>query len=512
MAKPQSASRLGASEAKAQGVRLRRSGEALVRKGRLREAIDRFAAALEALPGDLPTLFHLARTADRLGMADGAIRFYEQILAQAPDQREAVVNLSHAYRSAGRGSEAVRLLQDALSRREDDPSLWHALGSAKRETADREGARVCFTRALECDPRHGGAAGSLADLDLEEGHTEDALTRYDVAVRNTDRGTRMGAQMRLSHALALLQAGRLAEGWTAYGARFAAQGAREGSAADRRLKRWTGQSLKGRPLKILAEQGVGDQLMFAACLPAVLSAPAREAGPVSLTCEPRLAPLLARSLPGVDVHATGSDDPGGAPGYWSAPLADMPARLWPERAAPLTNDPFLRIDPVEAARWRAWLDSAGPGPHIGLCWRSGRRDGLRGDQYAPFEAWIGLARRLRGTLVCVQYDAAGAEIAAMAQADLALHQPPDLDQKQDIDRATALLSVLDRVITAPTAVAYQAALAGTRTIRLLPFAWWTHLGTGRDAFAPALEDRVAPRPGLWDDTMDTLAASLANTA
>ncbi len=506
----------GQTAATAQGARLRRHGENLLRKGRLQDAIDKFAAALEALPGDLPTLFHLATTAERLGMADGAIRFYEQILDRSPDQLEVLINLSHAYREAGRAGKAIDLLQGSLARLGDDASLWHALGSARRETGDRDSARSCFTTALRHDPLHGAASGSLADLDMEEGRTEEALSRYGIAERNTPRDTKMGAQVRLSHALALLQTGDLAAGWAAYGARFKAQGAREGTAADRRLKSWTGQPLKGRPLRILAEQGLGDQLMFAATLPSVLSGAALDAGPITLTCAPRLARLLARSCPDLTVVPTDPD--ADAPmadqpqAYWRISLGNLPGLLWPERVRSLAADPFLRVDEAEGERWRGWLGTLGPGPRIGLCWRSGRQHGLRADSYAPLTEWIALARKLSATLICVQYDVREDELAAFRDAGVDLHVPPGLDQKQDIDRATALLSRLDQVVTAPTTVAYQAALAGTPTIRLLPFAWWTHLGTGRDAFAPALTDLVAEHPAAWDTVMGEAATLCHPTA
>ncbi len=490
--------RLPSPEERARG--LRREGEALVKKGRLQDAVGRFSSALEALPGDAATLFQLALTASRLGMVDGAVRFYEQILAhQGPEAADiqVLVNLGTAYRAASRTDDAVALLRTALEARNDEAPLWHALGSAVRDMGDRAAARTFFSQAVRLDPRHGAALGSLADLDLEEGDLAQALERYDAALRVTRKSAEFGAQLHLSRALALLQAGRLEDGWAAYGHRFTAQGA----AAPGGGRLWTGQPFKGRPLTILREQGIGDQIMFAGLVRQILTDAQDAPSHVTLTCEPRLVPLLARSLRCVTVTARPHKTAG--PG-WILPLGEVPARRWPARV-PDRQSPYLTPAPERRKHWASWLDGLPPGPRMGLCWRSGKRQGLRAGAYAPLEAWIRLARMARGPLICAHYEPSDDDLAAFEAGGVRLHRPPGIDQRQDIDDATTLLSCLDVVITAPTAVAYQAALSGTRTIRLLPHAWWTHLGTGADAFALMLEDIIAPHPEDWDSVFKAAA-------
>jgi len=45
--------------------------------------------------------------------------------------------------------------------------------------------------------------------------------------------------------------------------------------------------------------------------------------------------------------------------------------------------------------------------------------------------------------------------------------PAGIDQKNELDRAAALMSALSLVISAPTAVACLSAAVGTRTLKLL---------------------------------------------
>ena len=73
---------------------------------------------------------------------------------------------------------------------------------------------------------------------------------------------------------------------------------------DHGLSGWTGGSLKNKRLLVTAEQGVGDELMFASMIPDLARRAAEEGGSIVLECDPRLVPLFARSFPGVSVHAS----------------------------------------------------------------------------------------------------------------------------------------------------------------------------------------------------------------
>ena len=64
------------------------------------------------------------------------------------------------------------------------------------------------------------------------------------------------------------------------------------------LPRWSGQPLNDGRLVILGEQGIGDQIMFASCLPDV----AQEGVSATLFCEERLVDLFARSFPSLEVR------------------------------------------------------------------------------------------------------------------------------------------------------------------------------------------------------------------
>jgi ADP-heptose:LPS heptosyltransferase len=159
---------------------------------------------------------------------------------------------------------------------------------------------------------------------------------------------------------------------------------------------------------------------------------------------------------------------------------------------------YLVADPSQQAHWRKWLASQGAGPCIGLCWRSGNVSGLRALQYAPLEAWAAFVRTLPGTLVSLQYDAREDEIALLETlSGREILVPPKLDQKQDIDGAAALMSALDAVATAPTAVSWITAALGVPTFKVLYNTSWTAMGQNHEPFAPAAHCVMPEKNGDW---------------
>jgi hypothetical protein len=160
---------------------------------------------------------------------------------------------------------------------------------------------------------------------------------------------------------------------------------------------------------------------------------------------------------------------------------------------------YLRPDAAEAEHWLT-LFAGAPRPLIGLCWRSGSTGGHRAVQYAPLEAWAAFVRELPGSLVCAQYDAKDEEIAALkAISGRDILVPPAIDQKNELDRTAALLSALDAMASAPTAVSWLAAAAGIFTCKILYDTSWTSFGCTYEPFAPSALYVMPRARGDWAD-------------
>lgn len=479
------------------------NGMRLSASGRHAEAIERFERALSERPDDPRVLFALGNTARALGMNRPAEAFYRRVLATDPARLEATVNLANLLRTEGNFAAAAAILLPALARKEA-PELLLTLGSVYREQGDDRSAERYYRAALEKRKDFVPALGNLADLIADRGKTEEALALYD-RVLKLDAGN---AQARLNRAVLHLLRGDLKDGWRDYAARLKV--ANKVPVAEHALAKWNGGSLKRMRLLVTAEQGIGDQIMFASVLPDLIAQATGEGGTVVLECEPRLQALFARSFSAATVRPWDIETRNGIAharhGWLKAAgganlaieLGSLPRYLRKDVASFPARAAYLVPDASEKERWRATLAAAGPAPFTGICWRSGNLAGHRTLQYAPLAAWADFLRALPGTIVCAQYDALAGEVAQLEElSGRRIVVPQAIDQKNEIDRACAMLSALDAVISAPTAVSWQAAALGVPTGKILYDTSWTSFGETHEPFAPACECLTPLARGDW---------------
>src|SRR5262249_2325755 len=136
--------------------------------------------------------------------------------------------------------------------------------------------------------------------------------------------------------------------------------------------RWDGEPLADKTIVVHAEQGIGDEILFASCFHNILPLAKR----CIFICDPRLEKLFARSFPqaGGYSHLRRED--------WSPPVrpeafdVQIPAgnlpRLFRSSSERFPRrDKFLEVDPQLLAMWRERLAGAGPGLKVGISWRAG---------------------------------------------------------------------------------------------------------------------------------------------
>lgn len=492
-------------------------GLRLSRQGRHAEAIDRYQAALAAAPSDPRILFALGNTAKSLDMRKPAEMFFRQVLALEPERLEALINLANLLRSNGDAAAARDLLVPALARNSDSPELWLTLGSAYRALNDNDAAIEHYRRALELKPHYAAALANLADMICQRGETDEALSFYDRALRAEPDN----AQAKLNRAILLLLTGDLKRGWRDYAARLKIAG--KAPQTDHGLPAWAGANLKNKRLLVTAEQGVGDELMFASLIPALVARATEEGGSIILECDARLAPLFARSFPDLRVQASQRQthegrvhaqygwlrQAGGA--NFAIEIGSLPRHLCNDLAAFPDSHSYLDPDEIEVLDWQSALARLGSGPFIGVCWRSGKMTDGRAQNFAPLELWADLLRDLPGTPVCVQYDATADEVEKLGElCGKAIIVPDSIDQKNELDRVAALLCALDIVVSAPTAVSWLAAGIGMPTFKLLRDKGWTSFGTDHEPFAPSARCIVPGHSGDWVDCFNKAKAEISS--
>lgn len=491
-------------------------GLKLSAQGRHARAIEQFERALAADPHDTRTLFALGNTARALGMKGPAEEFYRRVLSLEPGRLEAIINLANLLRTTGQFAAAQAIIRPALARNPDSAELWLTLGSVLRESGDAEAAAMHYREALARKPSYPAALVNLADLIADDGDHDEAMALYDRAIKAEPDS----AQARLNRSILHLLRGDLKQGWRDYAARLKIPG--KVPVSDHGLPRWSGEPLKRKRLLVTCEQGIGDQLMFASMIPELAARAEAEGGSLILESEPRLTALFARSFPQVCVHDWSVESREGvvrARTDWlkasgganlAVEIGTLPRYLRKSLDSFPAPHAYLRPDPQEQARWQS--EFAGlPRPLTAVCWRSGSSGGGRAVQYAPIEAWCDFLRELPGTILCAQYDATADEVTTLSLlSGRSIVVPQGIDQKQELDRACALLSVCDAVASAPTAVSWLAAAAGVPTAKLLYDTSWTSFGRDYEPFAPSAHCMMPGRRGDWADAFTRTKAFIAS--
>ena len=430
-----------------------------------------------------------------LGDHDAAMAAYDTAIETNPERPDAWLRKAALQIADGAIDEALALLDLACSSCRDSAALLDMDGATAINAGFYERAEHSFRRARAVDPdrldlmvKHGAAC-------LELGRSEQAIVAFKAAI-DAGAGT---PEVETELALACFVSGRLDEGWDHYEARWQVHGEAPPPALASRA--WDGRIRPDLRLLVCAEQGVGDQIMFASGLPALHKAIA-SSGKLIIECAAKLAPLFARAWPDATVHATegATGDGRVRSSYrWLADhepidavtyLGELPRHLMPT----IDGKSYLAADPARVDEWRTWLSTLGSGPTIGVCWRSSLSSSHRDHRVPPLAAWRDVFQAFPDAhFINLQYhDPDGRSWGELAH-ETPIHTPPGLDQFDDLDGVAALLSGLDLVISAPTAVAALSGALGCPTLRVLRGCDWSLLGRQTSPFFNALDTVLLTR-------------------
>ncbi|MDH3436134.1 MAG: tetratricopeptide repeat protein [Betaproteobacteria bacterium] len=458
--------------------------------GRLAEAEHAVARALECRHDHVEALLlQGAVFREQLRFEEAADSF---VLAMhfRPDLAEGHYQLGVIATAEGRIREAESCFRRTLERAPAHAKAHNALGALLSERGAVDEAVSCFRRAIAANPEFAPAHSNLGCLlitrldEFDEGakHIEVAcrlapgapdvkcnwamLLQYrgqfnDALVRWTeliDSGALADdAKARLDRAMILLLLGDFRAGWDEYEKRFDAD---RGAARDFGLPRWQGEPLADKTILVYAEQGIGDEIMFASCLFDLIAV----AGRVIIECSDRLQALFRRAFPQAFVHGGRKDDPADwltqcGPVDYQVPVGSLPRRFRPDRAAFPGVYPYLRADALRIEDWRARLRREGAGPVIGISWRGGTA-GTRGRIRSVPPELLVKALRPGFSWVSLQHGAADGQPPVPG-----LQTFPGVTS--DLDELAALMSALDLVVSVDNTNVHLAGALGRPVWTLL---------------------------------------------
>jgi tetratricopeptide (TPR) repeat protein len=438
-------------------------------------------------------LYHVNRASAllALGRLDAAENGCQAALRLKRSCAEAYQVLGHVLSDLGRPEDAMAAYREALRHKPDLPDLYSNLGLALRQADRLEEAVEAVRLGIKRAPDDAQALGNLAGMLKELARPADAEASYRQALRLQPGD----ATLHVNLGVALLLAGRLAEGWEEYEWRFRAGAARL-PPCDR--PQWHGEPLAGRTLLIRAEQGLGDTIQFCRHVPSV---PAD--GRLIFEVQPGLRRLMS-CLPGITQFVTVGE---ALPQFdLYCPLLSLP-RLMSDTGAPV---PYLTAEPDRVKLWRDRLGT--DGCRIGIAWQGNPASAAERGRSVPLHHFLPLAQMPGVRLISLQKHH-GLEQLAAAPAGLRIETlGEDFDEGPDafIDTA-ALMQSLDLVVTSDTSVAHLAGALGRPVwVALKHVPDWRWLLEGdKIAWYPTMRLFRQAERGDWDGVFARIAEALA---
>lgn len=491
---------------------------ALEKLGHTHKALVTYQHAFQLEPDDPDLLLNLGLTAWNLNLLEGAERMFRLYIEKMPDRPEGYNNLGSVQRDRGDLDGALTTLQSAIYRMPDQPMLWNSLATVLAEEGRAEESLTFYRESLRLDPRMGRAYHNLGYAYTHLGRLDEALDSYDHALALATHSNDV-IEAKHSRGVCLIGMGRIDEGFREYETRHNPE-FRAFTLHMTKAGLWAGEPLNGKRLLIVGEQGLGDEFMFANILPD-LARDVGDTGKLQIAVDPRLISLFARSYPNAEVgdYQDGKLEgravrifpwalKNGHPDFY-CPMG-TPLHIYRQRIADFPRRAFLIADPARVNEYRARLAAFGPGPYVGVCWRSMTMGAKRKKYYSPIETWAPVLTTPGVTFVNLQYGDCGAEIdQARETFGAAIHTIPELNLKDDIDGAAALSAACDLAISAPTAAAALAGAIGTETWFLVAGRVWPQLGTDHYPWYRASRVFAPEKFGDWDATMPRVRGELS---
>ncbi len=462
-----------------------------------------YEQALRLDPANAIAHFNLGLLLQTSGDRERAFRQFERAYELAPDIPDLLKNLTLSYIEFERYDEAQALLQGVLMRAPQHFEALKCIGLVLQKTHRPREALEYYEKARTVDAGDAEFLNNFGIVLQDLGRLDEAIAKYDAAITLKPDFT-----LAIWHrSLAYLLRHDFARGWPDYELRVKSADIPRRPAE---FARWDGGELAGKTLLVYAEQGLGDEIMFASCVPDVVAAGARAV----IECSPKLEALFRRSFPQTTVYATAPDRalPPGlqiAPIDMQIPIGSLPLHFRRTRADFPRHSGYLHAEPSRIAAWRERLAALGPGLKIGISWQGGTHKSRRPVRSLPLAKWLPVLHAKNAHFIDLQYMDFSAELAALrASTGVEVHSWEEV--RADYEETAALVSALDLVISVCTAVIHLGGALGRPVWVMAPFSpEWRYGIIGEDMpWYPSVRVYRQPAYGDWGAVVGTVARSL----
>ncbi|MBB2202497.1 tetratricopeptide repeat protein [Gluconacetobacter tumulisoli] len=439
---------------------------------------------------------------DRRADAEPVLR---SVVELAPEDARAHESLGDLLIQLTRFTEAEAVLRSALHLRPDSISAGNLLAAALSEQGRIAEADALLRKVLDAHPDNSMTHANRASLLSMENRVEEALDHFrtSITLKPDD------ARVRLNHSIALLKAGRHAQGWAEHEWRFWLPGHTSLPPETLMPSIAPGLDIAGKRILVTQEEGLGDTLMYLRFLPALIRRGAR----LTVWVPDALAGLVRR-MPGL--HRVMSGDHAVPAHDWHCPFISLP-RVFSATADTMGDlPPYLAAAPALVRHWAAHVPSNGR-LNVGLVWAGAPRPDITNAHIIDQKRSMKLAvlARLASVaginLISLQKGGATSQMADMPDG-MRLYDP--MDDVRDMHDTAALIASLDVVVSVDTSIVHLAGALGCPTILMDRYdnCWRWLSGRDDSPWYPSLKIVRQTRPRDWNDVVRRVATLLGDMA
>jgi hypothetical protein len=435
-----------------------------------------------------------------------------QALNDEPDMPEALYLMGATLRGIGNVGLAVHVLRKALAQDQKQVNLWMTYGATLHDLNQWDAARDALKIAHSLVPNDPMPIANIGATYVQQGKWREAIEWVERALK-IDPDCHIA---RISRNFCYLSLGRWQNAWAdaewLYGRHL---GVRVYNPKGREEPMWDGT--KGQVVVVQADQGVGDIIMFAQCLPNLIA----DCKEVILECAARMEPLMRRSFPQLTIYSTLKDQSQGWAEKRLGTEDEVQAHVhisylgnWYRRLdKDFTRVPYLKIDPDMVEWWRGWMADY-PRPWVGIAWQGGIQATQKHLRSVALEDMAPVIKS-GGTMFDLSYQDNRLEVSRW-NIDHAEQVVVPKINKDDFDATASFIAALDDVVTVTTTVAHVCGAIGKRAHVLVPavpqwrYAYRHGDGTSMIWYPPdsVLMHRQAPGETEWKPTIKRAVAAL----
>ena len=483
-------------------------GDTYQKQGKLEESIQAYYKAIEIQPNYTEAYNNLGIALKEQGELELAIQAYHKAIEIQPNYVEVYNNLGIALKGQGELELAIQAYHKAIEIQPTHIEAHNNIGNTYQEQGKLEESVQAYHKAIEIQPCSAEAYNNLGNAYQEQGELELAIQAYHKAIEIQDDFAE--AHNNLGQILLLL--GYFRQGWEEYEWRWQC---RNFSIGQRNFPQplWNGSNLQGKSILVWAEQGIGDEIMFANLLDSLK----KISNHIIVECEIRLVAFFQRSFP--ETQFVPRENPPNSQLLnsnidYQVPIGSLGQWLRPDEDSFKQNrQSYLTTctDKSEQIKKR-YQSLAADSILIGISWKStGAKQKQTLSKSTTLKDWTSILSQQGCCFINLQYGDIEPELEQFQEeTGLKIYCDQEIDALQNLDDFATQVSALDLVVSTSNTTAHIAGALGKRVWTLLPYMpnWRWMLNRNDTLWYPHMRLFRQNTIGDWRDVFQRVTLAL----